>query len=48
MKKELRGLMKNFFKLKTINCISIHKEITPDGRWIKFEINFLVRNKIKK
>ena len=48
MKRELRNLMKSFFKLKTINYISIHKEITPDGRWIKFEINFLVRNKIKK
>ena len=45
MKKELRKLMKQFFKLKTINCISIKKEITPNERWVKYKIEFLTLNK---
>ena len=45
MKKELRKLIKQFFELKTINCISIKKEITPNGRWVKYKIEFLTLNK---
>ena len=44
MKKELKELMKQFFKIKTINCISIKKEITPNERWVEYKIKFLTLN----
>jgi len=45
MKKELKELMKQFFKIKTINSISIKKEITPNERWVTCKIEFLTPNK---
>ena len=45
MKKELRRLLKMFFELKSINCIEIKKEITLNGRWVKYKIEFLTLNK---
>jgi hypothetical protein len=45
MKRELRKLLKIFFELKTINWIGIKKEITPNGRWVRYKIEFLTLNK---
>lgn len=44
MKKELRKLLKIFFELKSINRIEVKKEVTPNGKWIKYKINFLTLN----
>ena len=45
MKKELRKLLKMFFELKSIKCIEIKKEITINGRWVRYKIEFLTSNK---
>ena len=45
MKKKLCKLLKMFFELKSINRIEIKKEITPNGKWVKYKIEFLTLNK---
>ena len=40
MKIELKKVLKEFFKIKTIRTLRIEEEITPNGKYSKIKITF--------